>query len=231
MTPHSRRPLIGLGALSLAAGLVDATSYLGLGHVFTANMTGNVVFLAFALAGTAGFSVTSSLLALVGFLVGAVSGGRFVPPRPASGRARAAFGTQAGLLAVVVVLSALASRHPEHTARYLLVFLLGTAMGLQNAAVRRLAIPDTSTTVVTSTLASLATDSLLAKGHNTHAGRRVSTVVMLFTGAAIGALLESRRLTWSLLLATIAVICGGAIATADHGRSGHAGDDDRAGPQ
>ena len=231
MTPHSRRPLTGLGALSLAAGLVDATSYLGLGHVFTANMTGNVVFLAFALAGTAGFSVTSSLLALVGFLVGAVSGGRFLPRRPTAGRARVAFGAQAGILAVVVVLSALASRHPEHTARYLLVFLLGAAMGLQNAAVRRLAIPETSTTVLTSTLVSLATESFLARGDNAHAGRRVSTVVMLFTGAAIGALLESRRLTWSVLLATIAVVCGGAVATMDHREAEHIIDDDGADPK
>ena len=43
--------LVGLTAVT---GLVDAFSYLVLGHVFVANMTGNVVFLAFALAGTAG---------------------------------------------------------------------------------------------------------------------------------------------------------------------------------
>ena len=62
--------------LTATTGLIDAVSYLGLGHVFTANMTGNVVFLAFALAGASGLSVSASLLALVSFLVGALLGGR-----------------------------------------------------------------------------------------------------------------------------------------------------------
>ena len=37
--------------LTFVTGIVDAVSVLGFGRVFTANMTGNVVFLAFALAG------------------------------------------------------------------------------------------------------------------------------------------------------------------------------------
>src|SRR6516165_10791585 len=63
-------------ALTLVTGLVDAFSYLALGHVFVANMTGNVVFLGFALAGAPGFSIPASLLAIAGFLVGALIGGR-----------------------------------------------------------------------------------------------------------------------------------------------------------
>ena len=51
-------------AMTLVTGLVDAFSYLVLGHVFVANMTGNVVFLAFALAGAPGFSILASLVAL-----------------------------------------------------------------------------------------------------------------------------------------------------------------------
>ena len=50
-------------ALTLVTGLIDAFSYLVLGHVFVANMTGNVVFLAFALAGAPGFSIAASLIA------------------------------------------------------------------------------------------------------------------------------------------------------------------------
>ena len=38
-----------------AAGLVDALSYLALGHVFVANVTGNSVFLGFAFAHAQGF--------------------------------------------------------------------------------------------------------------------------------------------------------------------------------
>src|SRR2546422_4773653 len=65
-----------LVAMTLVTGLVDAFSYLVLGHVFVANMTGNVVFLAFAFAGASGFSISASLVALGAFCVGALTGGR-----------------------------------------------------------------------------------------------------------------------------------------------------------
>jgi uncharacterized protein DUF1275 len=63
-------------ALTLVTGLVDATSYLTLGRVFVANMTGNVVFLGFGIAGAGGISVWAPLTALGSFLVGGVGGGR-----------------------------------------------------------------------------------------------------------------------------------------------------------
>jgi hypothetical protein len=47
---------MGLLVLTAVSGIVDAISFLGLGHVFTANMTGNVAFLAFAVAGIPGVS-------------------------------------------------------------------------------------------------------------------------------------------------------------------------------
>src|SRR2546428_12642668 len=68
-------PLLLL-ALTVTTGLIDAVSVLGLGRVFTANMTGNVVFLGFALARVPGFSLVRSLAALAAFLAGAVIGGR-----------------------------------------------------------------------------------------------------------------------------------------------------------
>jgi uncharacterized membrane protein YoaK (UPF0700 family) len=63
-------------AVTLVTGLVDAFSYLTLGHVFVANMTGNIVFLGFALAGDPDFSILASLVALGSFAVGALCGGR-----------------------------------------------------------------------------------------------------------------------------------------------------------
>ena len=59
----------------MVTGVVDAVSILRLGRVFVANMTGNVVFSAFALVGAPGFSLSASLAALGGFLVGALGGG------------------------------------------------------------------------------------------------------------------------------------------------------------
>src|ERR1700734_3490420 len=65
------RPL----ALTVVTGLVDSVSILRLGRVFVANMTGNVVFVGFAVAGAPGFALGASLVALAGFLVGAAGGG------------------------------------------------------------------------------------------------------------------------------------------------------------
>src|SRR6476661_6943493 len=72
---HGPLPALLLG-LTVVTGLVDAFSYLLLGHVFVANMTGNVVFLGFALAGAPGFSIPASLVALGSFVCGALVGGR-----------------------------------------------------------------------------------------------------------------------------------------------------------
>src|SRR3977135_2822359 len=64
-----------LFGLTFVTGLIDAVSFLGLGHVFTANMTGNVVFVGFALGGAADLSVLRSLAALGAFASGSGVGG------------------------------------------------------------------------------------------------------------------------------------------------------------
>src|SRR4051794_30488389 len=80
MVPTSRihhGPLPSLlVALTVLTGVVDAVSYIALGHVFVANMTGNIVLLGFALAGAADLSVPASLVAIAAFVVGAAMGGR-----------------------------------------------------------------------------------------------------------------------------------------------------------
>lgn len=72
-------------------------------------------------------------------------------------------------------------------------------MGLQNATVRRIAVPDMTTTVLTLTLTGIASDSRLAGGTNPRLGRRVTSVALMLGGAALGALLETRNLAWALL--------------------------------
>src|SRR6476661_2081834 len=71
---HGPLPVLLVG-LTVVTGLVDAFSYLRLGHVFVANMTGNVVFLGFGLAGAGDVSIVASLLAIVGITVP-----RWLPP-------------------------------------------------------------------------------------------------------------------------------------------------------
>ena len=77
-----------LGALTVVSGFVDAVSFLGLGHVFTANMTGNVVLLGFGIAGSAGLPVVAPLVSLLAFLAGAVVGGRMAARLPPTRSAR-----------------------------------------------------------------------------------------------------------------------------------------------
>src|SRR5271163_4059788 len=103
-------------ALTFVTGLVDAASYLELGHVFVANMTGNVVFLGFALAGAPGLSGISSLIALGSFLLGALAGG-WLGARTAEHRGhllRAASATQLTLLAIALIV-AVSAIEPFHT--------------------------------------------------------------------------------------------------------------------
>src|SRR3989442_12915618 len=75
MTNSDRLPL-ALLTLTGVTGVIDAVSFLGLGRVFTANMTGNVVLLGFAVAGAPGLSIPRSAVSLIAFLVGAGAGGQ-----------------------------------------------------------------------------------------------------------------------------------------------------------
>jgi uncharacterized membrane protein YoaK (UPF0700 family) len=74
--PRVEPLLLALSLLTLVTGLVDAACYLGLGRVFTANMTGNVVLLAFGATGAQGLPVLAPTVSLGVFLIGATAGGR-----------------------------------------------------------------------------------------------------------------------------------------------------------
>jgi len=174
--------------LTVVTGLVDATSYLKLGHVFVANMTGNVVFLGFGIAGAGGISVWASLTALASFLVGAIVGGR-IGARLANDRGRhltATTNTELLLVSAALVVAALSAHHVGTANRYALIVLLAIAMGLQNSGARKLAVPDISTTVLTTTLTGLAADTALAGGHGWKLGRRALSVTAMLLGAVIG---------------------------------------------
>jgi uncharacterized membrane protein YoaK (UPF0700 family) len=178
-------------ALTVVTGLVDSFSYLVLGHVFVANMTGNVVFLAFALVGAAGFSIPASLAALCSFGLGAVIGGR-VNSRLAQHRGRllsTCTTIQASLIAMSVVLAALRGTPVTTGFRYGLIVVLGISMGIQNAAARKLAVPDLTTTVLTMTITGMTADSAIGERSGARVGRRGMTVICMFVGAVVGALL------------------------------------------
>src|SRR5579871_3289838 len=92
--------------MTVVTGMVDAVSYLRLGHVFVANMTGNVVFLGFAIAGAGGISISASLVALASFLLGGIAGG-LIASRSTDDQqrqVRLAIGTQTLLLTTALAL-------------------------------------------------------------------------------------------------------------------------------
>jgi uncharacterized membrane protein YoaK (UPF0700 family) len=194
--------------LTVVTGLVDAASYLKLGHVFVANMTGNVVFLGFAIAGEGGLSIWASLVAIGSFLVGGLAGGR-IGGRYAEQRGtllRVALAAQLPAVAVAVALVAAGGDPIDGARRYVVTAALALAMGVQNATARRLAVPELTTTVLTMTLTGIAADSTLAGGRGSKIGRRLVAVAAMLVGALIGALLALRVGTVAPLAAAAGVL-------------------------
>jgi uncharacterized membrane protein YoaK (UPF0700 family) len=199
------RLLSALALLTFATGLIDAASVLGLRHVFTANMTGNVVFLGFALVHAGSASAADCLLALGAFLVGATLGGRLASKGVSF---TAALVVEVAILATASLLAWAPGGVPRGALAE--IALLALAMGLHNASVRKLAVPDMTTTVLTLTLTGLAADSSLAGGKNPRLPRRLLAVGLMLLGALTGALLLRRGLEWPITAAT--AVAGGACA-------------------
>jgi uncharacterized membrane protein YoaK (UPF0700 family) len=200
--------------LTTMTGVIDAVSILGLGRVFVANMTGNVVFIAFALTGVPGFSLASSVAAIAGFLVGAFVGGQIVG---AFGGHRGvllrnASGLEFVIVAVALIITVASHDDAGRGSKVAVSALCAVAMGIQNTTARRLAVPDLTTTVLTMTLTGIAADA----GHSGIATitRRALAVLTMFAGGVAGALLiVHTRLAWALVVAlflvgTVAIAAG-----------------------
>ena len=206
-----------LVALTVVTGLVDSFSYLVLGHVFVANQTGNVVFLAFALAGVRGFSAPASVAAIGCFAVGALITGRV--GRSLAGRRDLLLGVTAGIQAIIVAetvtMTALTPIPIPAGLRYALIASLSLTMGAQNATARKLAVPDLTTTVLTLTITGIAADSPIAGATGAHAARRLISVAAMFVGALAGALLVLRvHIVYPLVIALVILAAVAVIALA-----------------
>jgi uncharacterized membrane protein YoaK (UPF0700 family) len=189
--------------LTFSTGLVDAVSYLGLGRVFTANMTGNIVLLGFGLADSGGLPVVAPLVSLAAFLAGSAVGGVLAVrtgDRHAQHVARA-LGIEIGLILAAAIVTAATDVRPSTLAANAVIALLALAMGVRNATVRRLAVPDLTTTVLTMTLTGLAADSRVAGGSGRGSVRRISAVLAMLCGGVAGALLLKISLVAPLLAA------------------------------
>ncbi len=210
--------VLALLALTFTTGLIDAVSYIGLGRVFVANVTGNVVFLGFAAAGVPGLSVARSLVSLIAFVIGAIGGGKLAVVMDGRPRGHWLLGvgvTEAALLIAAAVASFgydIQTAAPVNR-EYAMIAFTAIAMGLRNATVRRLKVSDLTTTVLTFTLVGLAADSPLAGGNNPRPERRLLSVIALVVGATIGALLLRYGVALPLFI-TAACVLGASAAYA-----------------
>jgi uncharacterized membrane protein YoaK (UPF0700 family) len=196
-------------ALTFTTGMVDAVSYLGLGHVFTANMTGNVVLLGFGIAGAGKLPVVAPLVSMTSFVLGAGLGGalaaRLADRHPT--HVAVALVIEGSVIAVATVIAATGHHHALAVSGDTLIALLAFAMGVRNATVRRIGVPDLTTTVLTMTLTGLAADSRLVGGTGKGTVRRSSAVIVMLAGALTGALLLKTSVALTLG-------CAAAIALA-----------------
>ncbi len=203
-----RHPLTRtLLALTFTTGLVDGVSYLGIGHVFTANMTGNIVLLGFGIAGSGGLPVLAPLVSLGAFLLGAGAGGLLAKRlAPHHHRHLAyALSIEVALVGAATAFAAAVTIHPNAASGDTLIALLALAMGVRNATVRKIAVPDLTTTVLTMTLTGLAADSPLVGGSGKGSARRTAAVAALLAGALAGGLLLQVSLA-------VPIAAAGAIA-------------------
>lgn len=201
--------------LTLITGFVDAYSYLVLGHVFVANMTGNVVFCGFAIAGTGAFSLPASITALVAFAAGALVGGRAAQSRREHRGRLLHLAVVMEIVLVAVAYAVAGSTDPtaDVGSRYALICLLGLAMGVQNASARALAVPDLTTTVLTMTITGASADSRAAGGQGGKTGRRLLSVLTMFVGALIGALAVRHGHPSVSLLVALLLLLGASVFT------------------
>jgi uncharacterized membrane protein YoaK (UPF0700 family) len=191
--------------LTFTTGIIDGVSYLGLGRVFTANMTGNVVLLGFGFAGAGGLPVVAPIVSLCAFLLGAGLGGRLARRLAGHHPQHVAFtlAIEFAGLAVAAIVAAAVDVRPRTFAGAVVIALLALAMGVRNATVRRIGVPDLTTTVLTMTLTGLAADGPLGGGGSGGVGsaRRVAAVVAMLAGAVAGALLLRESLALPLVAA------------------------------
>jgi uncharacterized membrane protein YoaK (UPF0700 family) len=192
--------------LTTVTGVVDAVSFLDLGHIFTANMTGNIIFLGFAIGGGTGVSVARSLTALSAFACGGICGGRINSRDLTAARSLLTAMCFESLLLLLAVASTAPSAFSASSVAYIVIVSTAVAMGLRNAVVRKLGVPDLTTTVLTMTLTGLAAESRLAGGKGDRSGRRMLSITAMCIGATGGAVLLGRfGLSAALGVATLSV--------------------------
>jgi uncharacterized membrane protein YoaK (UPF0700 family) len=209
----ARSTVLALLLLTFATGLIDAVSVLVLGHVFVANMTGNVIFLGFWFVPHSGVDLTAAVVSFVSFVLGAVIGGRFARHLDDEVRVwlTVALGTEVVLLVLLAVLGGTGVLSYHGNGRLILIAGLAMVFGAQNVAARRFGIQELSTTVLTATIVGIGSDSRLAGGTGRREKLRFGVVLTMCSGAVVGATLSQWMVAPVIGLAAVVVAAALAV--------------------
>jgi uncharacterized membrane protein YoaK (UPF0700 family) len=207
-SPVSERSTVAaLLLLTFATGLADSLCILVLGHVFVANMTGNVIFLGFWLAPRTSIDLTAVAVALPTFVTTTILSGRLsrhfgIRTRP---WITTVLATEIVLLATLSILAGAGVLHYHDNTKLIMIGLLAVTFGLQHSSARQFGIQELSTTVLTSTIVSLGIDSRLSGGTGERQKLRFSVVFTMCAGAFLGATM-SRFVIAPVFALTAAVV-------------------------
>ena len=213
-SPVSERlTVVSLLLLTFSTGIVDAISVLVLGHVFVANMTGNVIFLGFWFAPRTVVDITAALLAFVSFVTGAILGGRLSRHLDDDVRRwlTVALGIEVVMLAALSILCGTGVLDYHDNSKLILIAGLALTFGGQAATARQFGIQELSTTVLTTTIVGIGFDSRLAGGSGRREKLRYSVVLTMCAGALAGATLTRWAVAPVIALAAAVVAVAAGI--------------------
>jgi uncharacterized membrane protein YoaK (UPF0700 family) len=216
--PSTIRDLLLVG-LTFASGAVDAIAFLGLSKIFSAFMTGNLVFLGLGLAGAKGIDLVRVAAALAAFAVGVFLAIRIVKPTKGSAiwprRVTIALGV--AMLAQAAFLGGwlVTSGRPSTSAGDLLIALSALALGMQSGAVMSLDVKGVFTTAATATLIMLASDEAGWSQSQRERRRMAGVLVALVAGATAAGLLLTHARPYAPVLPLVVTLI--VIASASFG--------------
>jgi uncharacterized membrane protein YoaK (UPF0700 family) len=215
-----------LNALTVSSGAVDAISFLALGKVFSAFMTGNIAFLGLRVAGAAAPGTVAILVSMAAFAAGVYFSTRIVKPSEGSGvwpqRVTVALGISLIPHAVFLAVWFASNGQPSVDVAHVLLGCWGLAMGMQSAAVRTLHVDGVFTTAATATIIVLAGNLTNWSATAVERRRLAGVLVSLFVGAIAGGLLLVRAHIYAPVLpfaitavavATAAIVLRDAVRT------------------
>jgi uncharacterized membrane protein YoaK (UPF0700 family) len=199
-------------ALTFVTGMVDAVSFLALGQVFAAMMTGNVLFLGFGIAGATGSSLVAPAVAIVAFVVGGLTGGVVAARTPDDPPRGLTAGIAVELLALgaATALAAAITVEMDEASAWVLIAILAFGMGARSTVVRRMGIFELQTNVLFVALSSFEAGTSFAGASPSHLVPRAAAIAAMLAGAVAGALLwDGVSLTAALAVATAGSLLAG----------------------